>query len=566
MASYTLKNITHSSVTFAVNNIEYKTVENEDGSIDTYDYVNVRFFVRLTADENDETIDEKVTLYGETSIEKTFDTLKPLTEYTVNVQIYTDHPNDGAWVGAKEISTTERATTAAGTIAEIPVLDADYPLFSWSDWPISQAALYEGGLTADFEKECWNAIIGHLSDALTKAGYAWKDLYTTAEEAKITEEYGDLYANAFNSVRHNIDRLAPLGWRWADTPSFHGYIGREDFLGVDAAGENGADDVYHTYFIELVRKLNVLIQIMRADSDVVLFLTAQKQITSDYRSGATHGIAAAINFNNESLKSIYWNGARKGFAAVISSPPESIKSLLKADARQGRGAVLSREELAASRSKATTKRGSGAAIHSVSEPIQSLYGAAARAGVSQRIYHEEQLSSVSELNILTGIPRFTSYKNGLLESVSKVAAKNGISVYVAGTGEAYSANSTNARDGTAAYIGSSEKTYSTSKAEPRKSIAIHMSLEAKAKSVSKIAVLEPVVVQIVTKVHLASTTNADVRLVEGTSVTAMPVTDSDSSIEFEWAWEPPVWIAPGELHVIQAWDESSLTDGILKVI
>lgn len=386
MASYILTDIKHDSVTFSVSGITYKTVENEDETIETYDYVNVRFFVRLASDESNETIDEVVTLYGETTITKTFDKLKPLTEYMANVQIYTDHPTDGEWTGAKPFATTERATTAAGTIAEIPVLDSDYPLFSWSDWPDSYAALYEEGQTAEFEKECWNAIIDHLLTALNTGGFAWKDKYMAADMTHITEEYGDLYANAFNSVRHNIDRLAPLGWRWADTPGFHGYIGREDFKGVDEYG-NEADDVYYSYIVELVRKMNVLIQIMRGDPNVVRYFSGHQNLISQYRARAWRGIAAHIDFNNESLKSVYRSGVYRGTAAVMRTPRESMISQYRADFFE---AVSAR-------------------LRYMDGLIRSIYFARLKDGTAAVL--KRSISSMSDykVNIRSGIPVFTGY-------------------------------------------------------------------------------------------------------------------------------------------------------------
>lgn len=153
-------------------------------------------------------------------------------------------------------------------VENIPVLREDYPLFDWSDFPNSLAALVSGGLVAEFEKEAWNAIIEKLSQALSDAGLSWDSTYTTAEGAKITEEYGDLYADVFNSVRHNINHPAPLRWAWNYDSSFRGHVGRKDFRGVERYGESGADDVYPEYIIELVRRLNLLIEIMRGNGPI----------------------------------------------------------------------------------------------------------------------------------------------------------------------------------------------------------------------------------------------------------------------------------------------------------
>lgn len=147
-------------------------------------------------------------------------------------------------------------------LKDIPVLPVEHPLYDWSDWQSSRNALVSGTPTRYFAKEAWNAIIDSLNEALAEAGLAWDEKYTTAEGAKITVAYGKLTAQKFNSVRHNIEWPAPLGWAWADREDFRGYVGREDFNGRITHGK-ACDKVYPEYIIELVRKLNLLLEIMR---------------------------------------------------------------------------------------------------------------------------------------------------------------------------------------------------------------------------------------------------------------------------------------------------------------
>ena len=144
----------------------------------------------------------------------------------------------------------------------IPVLSEDYPLFDWSEHQSSRDALVKGTPTKQFAKEAWNAIVDDLDAALSAAGIAWDSTYTTAEGARITTSPGKLTAAAFNSVRLNIDRPAPLGWQWAWNENFRGYLGREEFRGVSTHGK-ARDKVYPEYIIELARKLNLLLEIMR---------------------------------------------------------------------------------------------------------------------------------------------------------------------------------------------------------------------------------------------------------------------------------------------------------------
>lgn len=144
----------------------------------------------------------------------------------------------------------------------LPVLDASYPLYDWADWQSSRDALVSGTPTRYFAKEAWNAIVDDLNDALSAAGLSWDNEYTTAAGAKITVAYGKLTAKKFNSVRHNIHVAAPLRWAWAWDERFRGYVGRENFLGREDVGKK-CDKVYPEYIIELVRRLNLLIELMR---------------------------------------------------------------------------------------------------------------------------------------------------------------------------------------------------------------------------------------------------------------------------------------------------------------
>jgi len=152
-------------------------------------------------------------------------------------------------------------------IDRIPLLAKDYPLFDWDDHPQSYYALGEGELVSGFQKETWNAIIDQTLAALSAAGMSWDSKYTTAAKAKITEAYGPLSATMFNSVRHNIDRPAPVGWGWANNPNLRGYVGREDFKGYADYGLQG-DLFYAEYLLEMVRRLNLLLSIMKGTANL----------------------------------------------------------------------------------------------------------------------------------------------------------------------------------------------------------------------------------------------------------------------------------------------------------
>lgn len=152
-------------------------------------------------------------------------------------------------------------------IDRIPILAEDYPLFDWNDHLQSYYALGEGELVAGFQKETWNAIIDKTMDALSAAGMRWDNKYTSSTVAKVREAYGPLSAKMFNSVRHNIDLPAPVGWGWANNPNLRGYVGREDFKGYAEEGLNG-DFFYAEYLLELVRRLNLMLSIMRGTANL----------------------------------------------------------------------------------------------------------------------------------------------------------------------------------------------------------------------------------------------------------------------------------------------------------
>ena len=146
-----------------------------------------------------------------------------------------------------------------------------YPLFEWdksngvataAQTRKAHTAASEQGQCADFSRYVWNDIVDTLGKLLADLGLSWDGRYTTQTGAKITALYGQLTAEKFNSVRHNIQVVAFTTWRWQFDYLKEGYTGRNDFRGVRVYGTN-SDRVYGWYIIELVRKLNVAIELMR---------------------------------------------------------------------------------------------------------------------------------------------------------------------------------------------------------------------------------------------------------------------------------------------------------------
>lgn len=158
-------------------------------------------------------------------------------------------------------------------VNKLPCLSPAYPLFDWKTWPDSEAALVQGGSTRKFQISCWNAIVVELENAIIASGGTWNTLYTTASEAKIDKD-GRLFADKFNSLTKNIDEIVPLRWQWAANPNFRGYIERQYFRGASDDFEN-PDKLYPEYIKELVRRMNLVIEIMKGDS------TDLKEIAED---------------------------------------------------------------------------------------------------------------------------------------------------------------------------------------------------------------------------------------------------------------------------------------------
>lgn len=213
-------------------------------------------------------------------------------------------------------------------IENIPAIREDYPLFSWDDHKESFAALKKGGEVAGFKKETWNAIIDKLQAVLTESGLSWdKSSYTTAENAKITEAYGALSAAMFNAVRHNIDHPIPVGWKWANDSTFRGYVGRKDFRGYADYGTQ-CDLFYAEYLIEIVRKLNLLIEMLRGTAP---FSDFENQCNIESRCDVNLQLIPTVPISAEEKSSSTASGKIVLVPSVPLSAEEKSQSLAKSN-------------------------------------------------------------------------------------------------------------------------------------------------------------------------------------------------------------------------------------------
>lgn len=160
-------------------------------------------------------------------------------------------------------------------IQGLPLLPAEW--VGW-DWAISNGnataeqtqiaydALLNQGQCALFSRLVWNDIVDCLAIALEVGGIGWNDKYCSAEGCKINVQYGGLTATAFNSVRHNIDRFGIVHWTWATRETKEGYIGRAEVRGFETYG-GLSDKVYGWYLIELTKRLNTLLDVLKDTAD-----------------------------------------------------------------------------------------------------------------------------------------------------------------------------------------------------------------------------------------------------------------------------------------------------------
>lgn len=242
-------------------------------------------------------------------------------------------------------------------LTTIPILPEDYPLFSWDDWPESRAALVSGTPTKYFAKETWNAIVDAINDALGIAGVDWYDPRLddnwdpyTVDDSKILRPYGQLTAEAFNTVCNNVDIGAPACWAWARDKDFPGYVGRTRFKGTTVTyDEDGAilkmkygDKVYAEYILELVRRVNLMLGLMRGTvptKDAVASINARSSI---YHKGARSLPSARIRREHIARTNINVPGL-DWYDAVIFEPfPTTAHSIRAASMERLNAAGISK--------------------------------------------------------------------------------------------------------------------------------------------------------------------------------------------------------------------------------
>jgi hypothetical protein len=409
-------------------------------------------------------------------------------------------------------------------LQNIPVLDANYPIFDWSEHQESRNALVPNNLVSDFTKETWNDIVDTLNNALLEAGLYWDSQYTTASGAKIYKPYGELTAKMFNSVRHNIDRPASIGWSWANNANFRGFVGREDFRGYRDYGKN-CDFFYPEYILELVRKLNLLIGIMK-DSANLTSLSFEDGLKTDVFSDLVGKKSAPITAEGFS-KSILFNGivGLLSFPIVINY---NSKANIDADIRKPFGSLIQYKENVESNSFSDLRK-------------NRIVGMG---------FQYKSNSVCDSFMIPRPFERFTKYSD-LINSDSSANMAFWISLSMRIHSKSNSVSEANPFylspipflffDGT--------KTIFDADIQPVSSYRMSGSSEkSTAKTESALFDAEPYRMNIADSA--SSNINSSVRRVQPKNAEGLYISKSPNSVELESAWYAPIWV-DGKLYIQQ---------------
>lgn len=160
-------------------------------------------------------------------------------------------------------------------IQTLPLLPSDWGQWDWSvsngnatldQTKLSYQTLLDRGLCSNFSRFVWNDIVDMTANALVDAGIEWDSTYGSASDCKITEFLGVLMAEKFNGVALNINRLGLFYWKWSVQTGIDGYIGRDVVRGVSNYGRK-ADDIYAWYIVELTKKLNWFLSILKNEAN-----------------------------------------------------------------------------------------------------------------------------------------------------------------------------------------------------------------------------------------------------------------------------------------------------------
>lgn len=391
------------------------------------DKVRVELF-RFTTPDILDTYTEKAAQDGETIVR--FKGLPQGQKYWVRACINWTGEDSDDWSN-DEVFTVKRSGVVDKEhhLITIPVLPRSFQQFSWDDWPDSRAALVSGGLVLNFEKECWNAIVTKVYDAIMDAGLFWQTENVEYTQLQILDEYGEFTAQKLNVLLDEIYCPIPLPFLWEDDASFRGYVGRRHFKGLSEVGDE-ADPVYAEYLLEVVRRLNLLIQIMRGWGPELEQIVSSNILTStEVNRKIEWGLAAP--FAKEEAVSVDYiePPGRGGISGVLETDPQGMAAEYSAKMDKGKRRPFSGTEGTITRTKsvnipqskgvvATPSAASGKTDYTGDKfssikvsPLPQTVGQAA--------------SRVRSLRILSGIPRWVVFNADTIASDGTAAPDSG---------------------------------------------------------------------------------------------------------------------------------------------
>ena len=362
--------------------------------------------------------------------DETYVTITGLEEGAKYVIEVSPNVLSGLWL-AKQSFTAKRSGAVDGTgqLIKTPVLPTNYSLFSWLNWPQSRDALSQGGVVSGFEKDCWNAIVDKLYHTIMDAGLVWKHPETPPDLLKIHSYGGELRASAMNAFLDEIFCLARFPFVWEGDRTFRGYTGRRHFKGVAEHGIN-ADILYPEYILEVVRRINLLIQIMRGWGPELEQIAFSNILTStEVNRKIEWGLAAP--FAKEEAVSVDYiePPGRGGISGVLETDPQGMAAEYSAKMDKGKRRPFSGTEGTITRTK------------SVNIPQSKGVAATPGAASGKTDYTGDKFSSIKvsplpqtvgqaasrvrSLRILSGIPRWVVFNADTIASDGTAAPDSG---------------------------------------------------------------------------------------------------------------------------------------------
>lgn len=197
-------------------------------------------------------------------------------------------------------------------------ISSSFPLFSWTasngsatddQTAVAGQALGNEGKCILFSYLVWNDMVDTLRKLQTALSIPWDEEYASYENTRMTKADSSLTAARFNSFRYNLDIIWHPGWPWAlpSCPSWlqrnsRSFLAREDVRGYSQYKEQ-CDLVYGWYLLELVRKMNILIRLMRGDDIAVeMDYSSTIQTLKWASAGLSNAVFVSIQFASKSAE------------------------------------------------------------------------------------------------------------------------------------------------------------------------------------------------------------------------------------------------------------------------